>query len=176
MYGITSTLIPRRRSYRSYQRNQRSLSYHQGVECIDFECDDAMSLDEYFVTSTFLNRTTEDTFQLKSKYLIGADGGRSFVRRHAGIPFEGDTSEDQWIRIDGIAETDMPIARAYGAIESETHGNVLWAPLNHGATRIGYAYSANIALKYPDGVTQEVVVQEVITSMKPFKVKFKEVY
>jgi phenol 2-monooxygenase len=39
--------------------------YHQGVECIDFECDDAMSLDEYSVTSTFLNRTTEEKFQLK---------------------------------------------------------------------------------------------------------------
>ncbi|KAL3488317.1 FAD binding domain-containing protein [Aspergillus germanicus] len=151
-------------------------SYHQGVECIDFECDDAISLDEYSVTSTFLNRTTEDTFQLKSKCLIGADGGRSFVRRHAGIPFEGDTSEDQWIRIDGIVETDMPITRAYGAIESETHGNVLWAPLDHGATRIGYAYSANIAANYPDGVTQEVAVQEAIASMKPFKVKFKEVH
>jgi phenol 2-monooxygenase (NADPH) len=49
-----------------------------------------------------------------SKYLVGADGGRSFVRRHAGIPFDGNTSEDKWIRIDGIVETDMPLNRAYG--------------------------------------------------------------
>jgi phenol 2-monooxygenase len=62
------------------------------------------------------------------------------------------------------------------AIESETHGNVLWAPLDHGATRIGYAYSPAIAAKYPDGVTQEVVVQEAIESMKPFKVEFKEIH
>lgn len=52
-----------------------------------------------------------------SKYLIGADGGRSFVRRVSGIPFDGDTSEDKWIRIDGIVETDMPITRAYGYVK-----------------------------------------------------------
>lgn len=51
-----------------------------------------------------------------SKYLIGADGGRSFVRRVSGIPLDGDTSEDKWIRIDGIVETDMPITRAYGYV------------------------------------------------------------
>ncbi|KAL6234729.1 hypothetical protein BDW75DRAFT_240844 [Aspergillus navahoensis] len=94
-----------------------------------------------------------------SKYLIGADGGRSFVRRHAGIPLEGDTSEDRWIRIDGIVKTVMPITRAYGAIESNPHGNVLWAPLDHGATRIGYAYSSEIAAKYPNGITQERIAR-----------------
>ncbi|KAL2845473.1 FAD binding domain-containing protein [Aspergillus pseudoustus] len=150
--------------------------YRQGAECIDFNCDEARGPEGYPITSTFNDKTTQTTFQLKSKYLVGADGGRSFVRRRSGIPFEGDTSEDKWIRIDGIVETDMPITRAYGAIESKTHGNVLWAPLDHGATRIGYAYSEAIAAKYPDGVTQEVAIQEAVESMKPFKVEFKEVH
>ncbi|KAL4944601.1 hypothetical protein BDV06DRAFT_232853 [Aspergillus oleicola] len=150
--------------------------YYQGMECIDFEYDDSAAPDGFPVKSEFKNTTTQATFQLKSKYFIGADGGRSFVRRHTGIRFCGDTSEDRWIRIDGVVETDMPITRAYGAIESKTHGNVLWAPLDHGATRIGYAYSNDIAAKYPDGVTEEVAVQEAIESMKPFKVKFKEVH
>ena len=48
--------------------------------------------------------------------------------------------------------------------------------MDHGATRIGYAYSAEIAAKYPDGVTQEVAEKEAIESMKPFKVKFKEIH
>ncbi|KAL4964208.1 FAD binding domain-containing protein [Aspergillus stella-maris] len=150
--------------------------YYQGMECVDLEHDINAPSDGHPINSTFKNTTTQETFQLKSKYLIGADGGRSFVRRHAKIPFCGDTSEDKWIRIDGIVETDMPITRAYGAIESKTHGNVLWAPLDHGATRIGYAYSNEIAAKYPDGVTEEVAVQEAIESMKPFKVNFKEVH
>ncbi|KAL4750847.1 hypothetical protein BDW72DRAFT_213140 [Aspergillus terricola var. indicus] len=150
--------------------------YFQGMECVRFDCEEETAPDEFPVTSTFRDAATGETFRLKSKYLIGADGGGSFVRRHAGIPFEGDTSEDRWIRVDGIVETDMPITRAYGAIESETHGNVLWAPHDHGATRIGYAYSSEIAAKYPDGVTQEVAVQEAIEAMKPFKVSFGEVH
>ncbi|KAL3471353.1 FAD binding domain-containing protein [Aspergillus californicus] len=150
--------------------------YHQGMECVDFVCDDAAGAGDFPVTSTFKDTTTQTTLAIKSKYIVGADGGRSFVRRHAQIPFNGDTSEDKWIRIDGIVETDMPITRAYGAIESKTHGNVLWAPLDHGATRIGYAYSADIAAKYPQGVTQEVAVQEAIECMKPFKLQFKEVH
>lgn len=62
------------------------------------------------------------------------------------------------------------------AIESKTHGNVLWAPLDHAATRIGYAYTPEIAQKYPDGVTQEIAEKEAIEAMKPFDVKFKEVH
>ena len=151
-------------------------SYYQAMQCIDFQIDDSAPLDFHAVTSTFVNKGTNATFKLRSKYIIGADGGRSFVRKHAGIPFEGDSSEDKWIRIDGIVETNMPLNRSYGAIESKTHGNVLWAPLDHGATRIGYAYSDAIAAKYPEGVTQEVAEREALESMKPFNVKFKEIH
>ncbi|OAA60072.1 Monooxygenase, FAD-binding protein [Cordyceps fumosorosea ARSEF 2679] len=151
-------------------------SYYQTMQCIDFKVDESAPFNSHAVTSTFVDKRTGKRFQLKSKYLIGADGGRSFVRRHADIPFEGDTSEDQWIRIDGIVETDMPLRRSYGAIESKTHGNILWAPLDHGATRIGYAYTAEIAAKYPDGVTREVAEKEAIEAMKPFHVKFKEIH
>ncbi|KAH8703576.1 putative 2,4-dichlorophenol 6-monooxygenase [Talaromyces proteolyticus] len=150
--------------------------YFASTECTGFEVNDAASLDEYGVKSYWVNTKTQEKMTLKSKYLVGADGGRSFVRRHAEIPFDGDTSEDKWIRVDGIIDTDMPINRAYGAIESKTHGNVLWAPLDHGATRIGYAYTSEIAARYPDGVTEEVVVKEAIESMSPFQVKFREVH
>jgi phenol 2-monooxygenase len=50
----------------------------------------------------------------ESKYLVGADGGKSFVRRHLAVPFEGDTTEDRWVRIDGRVKTNLPHPRAYG--------------------------------------------------------------
>lgn len=68
------------------------------------------------------------------------------------------------------------LTMSFRAIESKTHGNVLWAPLDHGATRIGYAYNREIAKKYPEGVTEDVAVKEAIECMKPFKLKFKEVH
>jgi 2,4-dichlorophenol 6-monooxygenase len=41
------------------------------------------------VTTTILDRLTGRTFTVRSKYLVGADGGNSLVADHAGIPLEG---------------------------------------------------------------------------------------
>ena len=41
------------------------------------------------VTTTCRDRLTGKTLTIRSKYLIGADGGKSLVAEHAGLPFEG---------------------------------------------------------------------------------------
>jgi 2,4-dichlorophenol 6-monooxygenase len=41
------------------------------------------------VTTTVLDRLTGKEMTIRSKYLIGADGGNSLVADHAGIPLEG---------------------------------------------------------------------------------------
>ncbi|MEQ8482701.1 MAG: FAD-dependent monooxygenase [Hoeflea sp.] len=41
------------------------------------------------VTTTCLDRLTGREFTIRSKYLIGADGGNSKVAEHLGLPFEG---------------------------------------------------------------------------------------
>ncbi|MEZ5728100.1 MAG: FAD-dependent monooxygenase [Burkholderiaceae bacterium] len=41
------------------------------------------------VTTTVLDRLTGKEFTVRSKYLIGADGGKSLVAEHARLPFEG---------------------------------------------------------------------------------------
>ncbi len=41
------------------------------------------------VTTTCLDRMTGKNITIRSKYLIGADGGNSLVAEHAGLPFEG---------------------------------------------------------------------------------------
>lgn len=45
--------------------------------------------DESGVTSTLLDRLSGREFQVRSKYLIGADGGNSLVAEQAGLPIEG---------------------------------------------------------------------------------------
>ncbi|RRH69345.1 FAD-dependent oxidoreductase [Falsigemmobacter faecalis] len=45
--------------------------------------------DETGVTTTCKDRLSGREFTIRSKYLIGADGGRSLVAEHAGLPFEG---------------------------------------------------------------------------------------
>ena len=46
--------------------------------------------DDEGVTSVLLDRLTNKEFTVRSKYLIGADGGNSKVAEDAGIPFEGE--------------------------------------------------------------------------------------
>ena len=41
------------------------------------------------VTSTCLDRLSGEEFTVRSKYLVGADGGNSLVAEQAGLPFEG---------------------------------------------------------------------------------------
>jgi phenol 2-monooxygenase len=90
------------------------------------------------------------------------------------IPFDGSSTEDKWVRIDGVVETDMPKPRSYAAIESPTHGNVLWAALDHGATRIGFAYTAE-RQKGHKVFDQQAAVKEAIESVKPFSLAFKTI-
>lgn len=59
----------------------------------------------YKITAVLLDKETGLKEKIKCKYLVGADGGRSFVRRALNIPFDGSTTEDKWVRIDGVVET-----------------------------------------------------------------------
>jgi len=45
--------------------------------------------DDSGVTTTCRDRLSGRSFTIRSRYLIGADGGRSLVAEHAGLPFEG---------------------------------------------------------------------------------------
>ncbi|KAL1852544.1 hypothetical protein Plec18170_005675 [Paecilomyces lecythidis] len=145
------------------------------MKLIDVTIDDTVPLGGYRVIATIQDELTGSLSVVKCKYLVGADGGRSFVRRALQIPFEGSTTEDKWVRIDGIIETDLPKPRTYCAIESPTHGNVLWAALDRGATRIGFAFTAERQKAYPK-FDEEAAVKEAIASVKPFSLSFKEVH
>ncbi|KAI1414015.1 FAD binding domain-containing protein [Hypoxylon sp. FL1857] len=124
------------------------------------------------VTSVLLDRRTRAYETVRCRYIIGCDGGHSSVRRIFNIPFEGSASEDKWVRIDGQIKTDMPKHRSYCSIESPTHGNVLWAPLDRGATRIGYAFTDDRAKAYSK-FDQDAAVEEAIAACKPFHIEIE---
>lgn len=118
----------------------------------------------------------DEVCTLKSKYIIGADGGNSTVRRLSGIPFPADKITQRWVRIDGVVETDMPNSRiGWASIESKTHGNVLWVAIDHSTTRIGFSLSPELYKKYRDKMTEAEVVEEAKASVAPFSLNFKRV-
>ncbi|KAF8866470.1 hypothetical protein BDZ45DRAFT_273144 [Acephala macrosclerotiorum] len=144
------------------------------VELVSVSVDEGVQVGGYKVTAVTRDGETGVEETILCKYLVGADGGRSFVRRALDVPFDGSMTEDKWVRVDGMIETDMPKHRTYGAIESPTHGNVLWAALDHGATRIGFAFTAERQKAYAE-FNEEAAVAEAIASVKPFKLEFKQV-
>ncbi|PLB54072.1 pentachlorophenol 4-monooxygenase [Aspergillus steynii IBT 23096] len=132
--------------------------------------------DEYKVKAQIREVETGRVVNVKSKYIVGADGGQSLVRRLANIPFEGDRSDFKWVRIDGYFETDMPDADiGFASIESQSHGNVLWVQLDHGVKRIGFAMTEEILAKYGGTLTEEQARGEAVEAMKPFKLEIKSV-
>ncbi|KAL3459562.1 FAD binding domain-containing protein [Aspergillus heterothallicus] len=145
-----------------------------GVECMRFGVERGVAGEDE-VVCVLRECGGGEEVTVKSKYLVGADGGKSFVRRHLDVPFDGDTTQDKWIRIDGKVKTDLPTPRAYASIESPTHGNVLWAPLDRGVTRIGYVYTPEQEARHGQTLTKEAVVEEAIAAVKPFKVEFESV-
>lgn len=89
------------------------------------------------------------------KYLVGADGGKSLVRKMASIPFNGTNTMSNWVRIDGDFETNMPDSDiGFASIESKNHGNVVWVQLEKGEKRIGLALNNEMSAKYGRCMTE----------------------
>ncbi|KAJ9622580.1 hypothetical protein H2204_011499 [Knufia peltigerae] len=117
----------------------------------------------------------EKEYVVRCRYLIGCDGSRTVVRGAAGIESDGDRTEDKWVRIDGVLKsTTMPKPRSYGAIESPIYGNVLWIPLDHGATRLGFAMNEERRKAYKE-LNQEIFIEEAKLSVKPFEIEYERV-
>jgi len=65
--------------------------------------------------------------QIEARYLIGADGSRSFVRNHFNIPFEIVRPQIVWAVIDAEIETDFPKVPEIIVFQAET-SDVAWIP------------------------------------------------
>ena len=144
------------------------------VKLIDLTLDEEAAGD-YKITATCVTPAGK-TFMVKSKYIVGCDGGSSAVRMLAEIPFVGEDKEDHWVRIDGTVTTNMPDSRiGFGAIESKSHGHVLWVALDHSATRIGYVLNAEMYKKYGRTMSQADAIKEAKAAVAPFELEFEHV-
>ncbi|EWZ30786.1 hypothetical protein BFJ63_vAg7667 [Fusarium oxysporum f. sp. narcissi] len=70
---------------------------------------------------------------VRTKYLIGADGARSKVRKCMGLELEGETTDHIWGVCDFVADTDFPDIRKRSAVHSDA-GSVMVIPREQIAT------------------------------------------
>ncbi|KKK27154.1 hypothetical protein ARAM_003611 [Aspergillus rambellii] len=64
---------------------------------------------------------------VRAKYLVGADGAHSVVRREMGLSLEGESMDHIWGVVDLVVETDFPDIRRRTAIHSPA-GSVMIIP------------------------------------------------
>lgn len=79
--------------------------------------------------------------------------------------------------MDALVTINMPNPRCLNSIDSASHGQILWCPIDNGLTRIGYVFSAALIEKYGgvEGVTEEVAMAEAKQALHPFELEFLRV-
>jgi 3-(3-hydroxy-phenyl)propionate hydroxylase len=83
------------------------------------------------VTAAVENSAGE-AVRLRAKYLVGADGGRSTVRKIAGVAMTGATAPSKWLVVD---TADDQLDAPYSAVYCDPVRPVLMIPLPYGHRR-----------------------------------------
>ncbi|KAL4904606.1 hypothetical protein BDW74DRAFT_185522 [Aspergillus multicolor] len=127
---------------------------------------------------------------IRSKYLVGADGAHSNVRRCMGLSLEGESLDHIWGVVDLVVDTDFPDIRRRTAIHSPA-GSVMVIPRERIATgdyltRL-YVQVPEIEIEAGDdrkakdaakarraGVTLESIFQHAADAFKPYYIRPKE--
>ncbi|KAJ6606070.1 FAD binding domain-containing protein [Mycena vulgaris] len=136
----------------------------------------------YFYPGKDVNEST-NTEVVHAKYVIGADGSHSWVRRHLKIPMEGDTTDSFWGVTDVVVKTDLPDYRTKCVIQSSA-GPVIIIPREGEIIRIYVGLSPQEAVRTSDGRldpslptdrVRGLVLGRIQDSLRPYKMEFTEV-
>ncbi|PYI31891.1 hypothetical protein BP00DRAFT_474061 [Aspergillus indologenus CBS 114.80] len=118
---------------------------------------------------------------LRSKYLVGADGAHSAVRRAVGLELEGNGPEEVWGALDLVVDTDFPDIRRRSLIRSR-HGTVFVIPRERNAsgeylTRLyvrmpcdlcGFEYAIECGLSLRDRTNSNAILEQACRVFGPF--------
>lgn len=94
---------------------------------------------------------------IRARYVVGTDGGRSTVRRVAGIDLVGSTAPQKWLVVDVV---DDDLDAPYSAVHCDPERPVLMVPLPYGHRRFEFKLlpgDDEEALTDPDRALRELV-------------------
>ena len=89
----------------------------------------------YAVHTTLKNLETGEEEHVSAKYVIGADGAHSWVRKTLGIAMEGEQTDYVWGVVDTVPVTDFPDIRNRCAIHSD-NGSCMIIPREGNKVRL----------------------------------------
>ena len=114
---------------------------------------------------------------VRAKYVVGADGARSSVRRSIGAKLSGDKSNHAWGVMDTLALTDFPDVRTKCAIHSQA-GSILLIPREGGQLFRIYVDLGKVP-ENDNGKVRQTPLEEIIERAKailnPYSLDVKDV-
>ena len=102
----------------------------------DFNIDSDQSSTSHPVKIVLKNDKTGIEETVRSKFLVGSDGGASMVRKRLKIPFDGVSTDIYWGILDCKFESDYPHAWVFGSVISSEHGGCVIIPREDGYIRL----------------------------------------
>ncbi|KAH6989689.1 putative phenol monooxygenase [Ilyonectria sp. MPI-CAGE-AT-0026] len=129
-------------SHRSIVRNTKFVDYKLSGQ--DAEYPIQIQLKETKEDGTIVHKT------VRAKYLIGADGAHSQVRRSMGLRLEGESQDHIWGVCDFVAKTDFPDIRKRCAIHSPA-GSIMVIPRERIS---GGEYLTRLYVQVKDDITE----------------------
>lgn len=109
--------------------------------------------------------STGDT--LAGRYLIGADGSRSWVRERLEIPFAMVRPQIIWAVIDGVLDTDFPKVPEIIVFQNET-SDVAWIPREGDLDRFYVRFDSH-------DFTFEQALEKIERAVQPHSIRFEKV-
>ena len=152
-----------------------------GYEFLDLQVSGNSDHEDYPVTVQLL-KTDEDgsteEVTVRAKYVVGADGARSQVRKSLGYRLQGKQANHAWGVMDVYADTDFPDVRKKCTIKSETGRTILLIPREGGFLFRLYVDLGEVD-ENSDTSVRDTPLQEVIDTanqiLNPFTVTVKDV-
>ncbi len=154
-------------------RAPAKMPVHYGVEFVDLE---VTGEGEYPVVVTLKDEEAGER-TVRAKYVIGADGARSGVRKAIGAQHEGSVSNHAWGVLDVIADTDFPDVRFKVAV-SAASGSLLMIPREGGFLFRLYVDLGEVAADDNRAVRntpKEAIIAKAQAALHPYILDIKDV-
>ncbi|KAL8886460.1 MAG: hypothetical protein Q9205_007480 [Flavoplaca limonia] len=159
---------------------------------VDFEVGLDQGPSSHPISIRLRNEKTGTEETIRSRFLIGSDGGASMIRKKLQIPFDGVSTDIYWGILDCKFESDYPHAWVFGSVISSEHGGCVIIPREDGYIRlytqldtsmtgtIAQSRQAKNSSEFQESgghvdahsVTADEVLQQANKIFAPYKLKF----
>lgn len=115
---------------------------------------------------------------VRTRYVVGCDGARSFVRKSLGLEMKGDFANQAWGVLDALVVTDFPDVRLKTVIHSANEGSVLIIPREGGYLARFYIEMDKLKQDEriaPRNITSDVLIDRAKRIFKPFTFEVRHI-